>query len=176
MSVKEIKEKLQTEHSKKNTVSIAQKIKEGTYKLADVFEIIADNEPLFSQRAAWIISTLYDQNRELLASFYHELISLIDGKYHDAVLRASFRALSSMEIKENEQGLIFDKSMSLLQSKRTAIAIKIWIIDVLMNIAKPHTELQNEIKQALELQLPSASSGLKGKIVKTIQKINDNFG
>ena len=175
MSVKELKKQLQFEHSKKNTNLIVEKIQSGKFNLSDVFIIIKENEALFAQRAAWILSTLSDKKKESLAPHYNELISFIDKKYHNAVLRATYRTLSSMNIKEKDQGLVFDKSLIFLNSKHTAVAIKSWAIDVLMNIAVPYPELQNEILLSIKPQLPHTSAGLKGKIMKTIKKINDNF-
>lgn len=175
MSIKELKKQLHLEHSKSNTNFIVTKIKSGQLSLPDVFSIIKDNEVLFAQRAAWIISTLSDQNKELLLPHYDDLISLIDRKHHDAVLRASYRTLASMTIMEKDQALLFDNSMFFLNNKHTAVAIKTWVIDVLMNIAAPYPDLQNEILLSIKPQLPFASSGLKGKIMKTIKKINDNF-
>lgn len=175
MSVKELKNQLQLAHSKSNTNLIVSKIQSGKFKLPDVFSIIKKNEALYAQRAAWIISTLSDKNKELLAPHYDDLISLIDQKYHDAVLRSTYRTLASMTIKEKDQAKVFDNSMYFLNSKRTAVAIKSWVIDVLMNIATPYPDLQNEILLSIEPQLPFATSGLKGKIMKTIKKINDNF-
>jgi len=175
MSVKALKVQLQVAHSKENTNLIVQNIQAKNLNLNDVFSVIKQNEPLFSQRAAWIISTLSDQNNDLLKPYYHELISLVDAKYHDAVLRATFRTLSGMKIQEKDQGFIFDTSIKLLTRKHTAVAVKAWIIDVLMHIAIPYPELQNEILLSIKPQLLYSSSGLKGKILKTIQKISDNF-
>ncbi|MFT6717320.1 MAG: hypothetical protein ACJA0Q_001972 [Saprospiraceae bacterium] len=173
--MRKLKEMLLLEHSKKNTLFIVNKILQRELKLSDVFLIIKLNEPVLAQRAAWIISTLNDRNPQLIAPHLKDLISLIDRKHHDAVLRATFRTLATKKIKDNEQGEVFEKSILLLNNKHTATAIKIWIIDVLMNIAKPHPELQTEIATSLSLQRDGASKGLKGKITKTIVKINDNF-
>jgi hypothetical protein len=175
MSVKALKFQLQVEHSKKNTNFIVQEIQAKNLDLKDVFKVIKKNETLFSQRAAWVISSLSDQNNYLLKPYYQELISLIDSKYHDAVLRATFRILSTMKILEKDQGFVFETGINFLNDKHTAVAIKAWAIDVLMQIATPYPELQNEILLSIKPQLLNASSGLKGKILKTIQKINDNF-
>jgi len=175
MSIEALISQLKVEHSKKNTTFIIEEISENKYSLTDVFMVIKDNQPLFSQRASWIISTISDNNPQLLMAHYQELITLIDRRYHDATLRAVFRVLSKININENEQGFVFEAGATLLANKKTATAIKIWIIDVLLKIARPYPELQNELIMILKLQLPNASVGLKGKILKTVIKINDNF-
>jgi hypothetical protein len=173
--MKKLKNQLLVEHSKKNTIFIVQEIQAQNIALKDVFKVIKDNEPILSQRAAWVISTLSDQNNLLLKPFYAELISLINIKFHDAVLRSTFRTLASMQIARNDQGVVFEQGINLLSSKHTAPAIKAWIIEVLMKIAAPHQSLQQEILLVIKAQTHFASIGLKGKILKTIRKINDNF-
>jgi hypothetical protein len=175
MSIEALKNQLEVEHSKKNTIFIVDKIVGGKYSLTDVLTIIKDNHPLFSQRASWIISTISDSNPQLLFAHYLDLVALIDRKYHDATLRAIFRALAKIDIKEDEQGIVFEKGTALLTNMKTAPAIKIWIIDVLLKISGPYPELQNELMMILKPQLSHVSKGLKGKILKTIVKINDNF-
>ena len=80
-----------------------------------------------------------------------------------------------MTIQEKHQGILFENGLILLNKKNTATAIKTWIIEVLMKISQPYEELQNELKIVLESQIKTASVGIKGKMTKVIQKINNNF-
>lgn len=175
MSIKALKNQLLLEHSKKNTLFIVQAIQTQNLKLEDVFTIVKDNENILSQRAAWVISSVSDQEKKLIKPHYKTLVSLIDRKFHDAVLRAVFRTLSTLKIHSEDQGFVFEQGINLLNNKHTASGIKMWIIEVLMKIAAPHPSLQNEILLILKPQILQVSAGLKGKILKTIQKINDNF-
>lgn len=175
MPIRDLKAALNKEHSKVNTVKIVEQLIKRPLELKTVFTIIQQNETVLAQRAAWIISTIQDTQPNLLAPFYRDLLSLVDRKYHDAVLRASLRSLSKMNIEEKDQGALFDKILILLQKKQTATAIKAWIIDILMSISGKFPTLQQEIKITLEDQLINATPGLKNKIVKAIQKINNNF-
>lgn len=175
MPVEALKSLLIKEHSKKNTVHLANLIMQGKLKMKDVFDLIESQQPIYSQRAAWITSTIEDIQPGFLHDFYDELISLTKKKHHDAVLRATYRSLSKFKIEEKDQGIVFDNGITLLQKKDTAFAIKAWIIDLLMNISKDYPELQSEILFCIKDQTINATPGLKGKIKKTIQIINNNL-
>ena len=175
MSVVLLKELLEKEHSKKNALFIAEKIinKEITFDILS--KVILSNEDLYSQRAAWVISVLHEKNFTFEKAHYLSLVQMTEPRFHDAVARNSFRTLAKMKIDEKEKGILFDRGITLLQKKTTPTAILTWIIDLLMNIAYDSIELQQEIKLVIEGRIPTVSIGVKGKMVKAIQKINNNF-
>lgn len=172
--MEKLRELLKKEHSKKQTLEIVHFIDQQPNKLKTLIDIISANEPLFSQRAAWVLSVIGEQNITVLKVHIPHLINLLDKKYHDAVLRASYKCLSKLTIPEKLQGKTFDVSLHFLSQKSTPTGIKIWIIDVLMQIAKNHVELQQEISIVLTEQYKYCTVGLKGKIEKTLQKIKSN--
>lgn len=175
MSLDLIKQLLEEEHSKKQTTFLVELILKNEIQLTSVFQIINGTNKKHTQRAAWIIGTLADVDVQKLNGFQNELSELVSKNIHDAVLRNCFRALAVMQIKEELQGVLFDSGINLLYRSSTATAVKTWIIEVLLKIAEPYAELQIELKTCLESQLKNASKGIKGKMTKVIQKINNNF-
>ena len=118
---------LRDEHSKTNTRKIAIQVLENSISIKTVFDVIKKNEKPFSQRAAWILSTLVEIKPHFLNGQYNVLLQLVDQKYHDAVLRSSLKVLSTMKIRDKDMSELFDKSISLIKNKNTAVAIKLWV-------------------------------------------------
>ena len=116
---------LRDEHSKTNTRKIAIQVLENSISIKTVFDVIKKNEKPFSQRAAWILSTLVEIKPHFLNGQYNVLLQLVDQKYHDAVLRSSLKVLSTMKIRDKDMSELFDKSISLIKNKNTAVAIKL---------------------------------------------------
>jgi hypothetical protein len=171
MPVKKLEILLRDEHSKTNTRKIAHMIIKEEVAIKTVFEVIKKNEKPYSQRAAWILSTVEELQPRFLDSNYAETLNLVDRKYHDAVLRSSLKVLSCMRIKEKDMSKLFDKSTSLIKSKNTAVAIKLWALDVAIKIADKHPELFQEIKFYIDENVKNASPGWKNKIKNTLQSI-----
>ncbi len=174
MGIESIKPLLFIEHSKKNTLKIVGLIVNKKEKLSDVFKIITQKEPLYAQRAAWIISILSDKNIGLLEPYISKMIFCLNQKHHNSVYRAIFKALSKLEIPEKFKGQLFDIGIQFLIKKSTATGIKTWIIDLLMNISIKNYELQKEINSVLQCQINESKIGIVGKMTKTIQKIDLN--
>ena len=69
------------------------------------------------------------------------------------------------------QGLAFENCMKLLLSADEAIAIKVFSMTVLVNICKTEPDLKNEVKLAIETQLPYASKGYLNRAGKLLSKL-----
>lgn len=169
-----IKSLLLQEHSKKQTVIITDLVIYKNEKLCTVFDIIKQNEPILSQRAAWVLAVLAEKSAVKLVPFIPDLISFLKPKYHNAVLRASSKALAKIEIPLQYKGELFDVGMNFLNNKKTATAIKTWIIDILVTISKDYPELQNELYLSLKDQIKQSEKGIRGKMTKVIQKLELN--
>ena len=175
MGVIDLKKKLIQEHSKKQTNLIVDLVLKNEENLKDVFEIIKSNEAIYSQRAAWIVSTISEINAHLLSPYIKDLIFCIKTDYHDAVLRSCFKCLSKITIPKKHLVELFDLNIYFLSLKSTKTGIKCWNIDLAMKLSENFPELQNEINEVLLLQFNDAGKGIRGKMTKTIQKIAVNL-
>lgn len=171
-----LRDLLLQEHSKKQTLKIAKIIGNNSSLFAEAMNLFFANEYQVTQRCAAVINACFENYPQLLQPYLKPLIKNLEKKgLHDAVKRNTVRMLQFIDIPKNLQGLAFENCMKLLLSAEEAIAIKVFSMTVLVNICKTEPDLKNEIKLAIETQLPYASKGYisRSKVLLTqLKKLN----
>jgi hypothetical protein len=166
-----LEEELLKEHSKHQTLKIANYIGNDSSKFAALMKLVLGNNELLCQRSAWVMSSSFDKHPQLIAPYLRQLIDNLSNNVHDAVKRNSLRILQHIDIPEELQGTACNICFNLLQSNDTAIAIKVFAMTVIKNICKQEPELTNELISVLQLQMPTASSGFISRANKILKEV-----
>jgi hypothetical protein len=88
----------------------------------------------------------------------------------DAVKRNLLRALQFVKVPSRYQGRIADCCFAFLTGKEP-IAIKVFAMTVLANLAAENHELKNEIIPIIESQLPFGSAGFISRARKVLRQL-----
>jgi hypothetical protein len=94
---------------------------------------------------------------------------------NDAVKRNTLRVLRYVEIPEDLMGIAADICFKYLLSGKEPVAVKVHAMDVLFNITRKFPELKEELKLAIEDQMPFGSAGFRsrgGKILKSLNNMS----
>lgn len=167
-----LKAALLKENSKKQTLLIAATIATNPKLFEEAMEVFFANEYILTQRCAAVVNACFEKNPKLIEPYLLKLIENLSKKgLHDAVKRNTVRMLQFIEIPTDLQGLAFENCMKLLLSADEAIAIKVFSMTVLVNICKTEPDLKNEVKLAIETQLPYASKGYLNRAGKLLSKL-----
>jgi len=161
------------EHSKHNTLKIAAFISDDKQKFAELVQLFLGESCRVSQRAAWIMRTVFEKYPEMIAPYIRQIIENLEISTSDAVKRNTLKILQNYEIPEDLQGIAANTCFGFVASKKEAVAIKVFAMTVIYNISKNAPELQRELKIIIEDQLPFASAGFisRGtKILKAMAK------
>lgn len=126
----------------------------------------------FNQRAAWPLGVLGKKNPRLIAPYLKEMVSILGVGRHNAVDRNIVRILEDMTIPEDLEGQVYDKCFQLLNDMDQPIAVRVFSMTVLFNIAKKYPEMLLELQQTIEMYLPYGSAGFKNRGGKLLNKIN----
>ena len=170
-----LKEELFKGYSKPHTVYLANKIAPNQETFDELVELMLSPDMKISQRAAWIFSHCVEQRPWLIKKHLKLIINHLENPAHDAVKRNTLRVLQFIEIEEDEMGILADLCFKFLYSAKESIAIKAHSMTILYNIAKKYPELKNELKMAIQEQLPFGSAGIKNrgnKILRALEKIS----
>lgn len=124
-----------------------------------------------TQRAAWPISYCVEHHPQLLKPHYPAVVKLLAlPKQTDAVKRNLLRALQFVKVPSRYQGRIADTCFTLLTGKEP-IAVKVFAMTVLANLAAENHELKNEIIPIIESQLPFGSAGFISRAQKVLKQL-----
>ncbi|MCX8492320.1 MAG: hypothetical protein ORN54_14775 [Cyclobacteriaceae bacterium] len=152
------------EHSKANTSKIVAYVGSDPTHFATLVTIFLQGPDLVTQRAAWPISYCVQHHPELIKRHLKKIVDFADQPgVHDAAKRSVIRSLQFVAIPKNMQGKVFDFCYRCLANRKESIAIRVFSMTVLSNLAKENPELKNEIIPLIEDQLPFASAGFRSR-------------
>jgi len=165
---------LEERHSKETTNTIVNEVGNSANKFAKLMFTFKEGPAVITQRAAWPLSYIGQNHPELLTPYYPLFINLLKQENkHNAINRNVLRALQNAQIPEDYQGAILDICFQLLNSPKEPIAVKIFSMSLIENLAKLYPEIIPELKMSIEALLPNSSAGVKSrgnKILRILKK------
>ena len=168
-----ISEALLKEHSKTNSLKIANYIGDDDERFSRLIKIFTSNDYRLVQRSAWVLSIIAEEHPYLVNPYLPLLIKQLHLPLHDAVKRNVLRLLQFIDIPEAFWGELTDLCFQILTNGKEPIAIKVFAMTVLEKIVLHYPELKNELIIIIEDQLPYSSAGFKSrgkKILKSLKK------
>ncbi len=168
----DIEAALLNEHSKANTLFIANHIGNDKKKFRKLMKIFSGNNLRATQGAAWVLSMCCDRNPELIIPYLNELVLNLKKEIPVAVKRNTVRILQQVDIPEELYGETVDICFNLLNDSNEPIAVKVFSMTVLFNIIQFIPELKNELRICIEDQMPYGSAGFKSRGKKILRSLN----
>ncbi|MBK8496605.1 MAG: hypothetical protein IPL50_17595 [Chitinophagaceae bacterium] len=90
---------------------------------------------------------------------------------HAAVKRNSIRLMQDIEIPEHYHGEVMNRCFVYLESPVETIAVKVFSMSVLANLAKTYPEIKAELVLLIEDQFPHQTAGFKSRAKKIIKQL-----
>lgn len=141
-------------------------------RFADLVAVFINGPHHITQRAAWPLTYCVEKHPELLAPQLKKILTATkkDG-VHDAVKRNVVRLLQFAEIPRAQQGAVADLCFGFLTDAREPVAIRVFSMTVLTNLAVHEPDLRNEIIPLIETQLPYASAAFRSRGFKLLKRL-----
>ncbi|NNE25589.1 MAG: hypothetical protein HKN09_01985 [Saprospiraceae bacterium] len=158
--------------SKAKTLKIVEFIGDDPIKFEALMYYFFHDEWRWNQWAAWPLGNIGKAHPALIKPYFKQFVECLKNPSHDAVARNILRILEDFNIPEDYTGPLFDLAFNYLLDTKKPIALRVFSMSVLFNIAKPYPELLAELKVAIEAFLPHGSAGFKSRGKKIIGKIN----
>jgi hypothetical protein len=167
MAAYNLRYELLREHSKAQCLRIVKWVGNDQKRFDELFHIFLTGKYREVQHAAWPISYCVIAQPQLIKKHWSRLIkNLQKPNIHDAVKRNSIRLLQDIDIPVKYEGDIMDICFRYLASPTEAIAVKVFSMTVLGNLAKKYPEIFPELKLLIEDQLPHQSAAFKSRAKK----------
>ncbi len=159
--------------SKKQKDKVAHYIGNDPKKFAQLVDIFLPGPYHVTQRAAWPVSYCIQKHPDLLPPHLKKMLTFA-GKpgTPDAVKRNTMRLLQFVRVPKIHQGATADLCFKFLNNTTEPIAVRVFAMTVLANLAKEIPELKNELILIIEGQVPYASAGFlsrSGKVLKELK-------
>lgn len=167
-----LREELLKNHTKELILKIVNYVDNDKKRFSELMKLFFSNEEIISQRASWAVTSCSDVYPELILPYVERMLNNLNSTVHDSVKRNTIRTFQNIHIPEKFQGKAADICFTLLCSKEESIGTKVFSMTVLYNLSKQHPDLKNELRMAMEEQLPYSSAGFKSRGKKILKSLN----
>lgn len=163
------------EHSRLNTDAIANAIGNNAEEFKKIIDIIYTAEAPLPQRASWILAAVNDKYPELLKPYLSKFIDTINQFKIDGIKRNMILVLASQHIPKKLQGKLVNLCFDQMLSANETVGVKVHAMQAIANIAMQHPELQNELKAAIEDQLPKTTAAFHARAKHILKELKIDF-
>ena len=168
-----LREEILKEHSKAQCSKIVNWVSGSQKRFDELFSLFIKDEYRVVQRAAWPVSYCVIAHPVFIKKNWKKLVdNLKKPTLHDSIKRNSVRFMQHIEIPEKYHGEVMDICFKFLESPTEALAIKVFSMTVLANLAKKYPEIVPELRILIEDQLPHQSIGFKSRAKRIFKGLN----
>jgi hypothetical protein len=155
-------EEILKEHSRKQTVRIADWIGPDPDRFAVLMNLFLNGDDPLPQRAAWIVGTCGEIHPELAAPWIGKMLEkAADPESHAAIPRNIFRLLSCIGVPKKYLGMAVTICFDAIASPSSPIAVKANAIKILTDSARKVPGIRGELNAHLDRLAPDRSAGIQ---------------
>ena len=167
---------LVTELKKKHSLATKNKIiryvGSNAKRFDELMKIFLGDTYRLTQWAGWPLSDIVRKHPELIKPYLKPVLKAIDKPgMHVAVKRNVMRLLQFIDIPPAVRGISFDKAFKLFSDTSAPIAVRVFAMSVLTQVAMEEPDLKNEVIIAIEEQLPYGSAAYKSRAARSLKAL-----
>ena len=149
-----IRQALQAEHSKPQTMKIVTYIGADKNRFAELMKIFFAGEYRLTQRAAWSLNYCAEQQPDLIQPYLPKLLDCLSrDDVHTAVKRNIVRLLQFVEIPKKLHAKTYSLCLDLVDDPDEPVAVRVFAMTVAARIAKSEPALMNELNLIIRQHL-----------------------
>jgi hypothetical protein len=169
----DIETEILREHSKRQTVRIAQWIGTNKKRYRLLMDLLLHGEPVVTQRAAWVLISCYEIHPPLIKPWIPALLKKMqEPGVHDALKRNVVGILQCCEIPQSQLGAIATLCFEYLNTPGTPVAIQANAMSVLQRISEREPDLKRELRTSIELMLPYGAGAICSRARKIMKQLD----
>ena len=160
------------EHSKAQCNKIVKYVGNDPNRFSELVEVFLTGPYRVTQRVSWPLSCCVEQNTTLIHPHLSRILKHVqNAEVHGAVKRNVVRLLQFIDIPKKHQGVAADICFKFFNDLKEPIAVRVFSMTVLANLAKKIPELKNELIPLIEDQLPYGSAGFVSRGGKLLNEL-----
>jgi hypothetical protein len=168
----DLKTEILKEHSKRQVLKITAWIGSDRKRLKQLMELFLNGEPIITQRSAWAVGILGEKYPELITPYLPAMLKKMqENNVHCAVKRNVTRTLQYIDVPRSYLGRVTTICFDELGSPDSPIAVRVFSMYILANIAKREPGITNELRVTIGQMLPYATSGFRAASRKVLKQL-----
>lgn len=167
-----IEKEILKEHSR-GVKRIISYIDDQPARFAELVYLFRHGNPVVSQRTLWVMSQCTEAHPKLVRPHLKMLLKNLDRKdLHSSVKRNTMRLVQFVDLPEHLQGIAANHAFAYLNDPNEAIAVRVFAMTVLGNIALKQPSLRNELILLIQDHLPYGSAGFVSRSRKVLKLLS----
>lgn len=163
---------LEKRHSLATRNKIIRYVGSDAKRFGELMKIFLGDTYRLTQWAGWPLSEIVKKQPELIRPYLKPVLRSIDKPgMHVAVKRNVMRLLQFINIPPAIRGVAFDKAFKLFTDTSEPIAVRVFAMSVMTQIAIEEPDLKNEVIIAIEEQLPYGSAAYKSRASRSLKAL-----
>ncbi len=147
-------------------------IGEDKQRFSDLTAIYLGGPERITQRAATLLVFFTKKHPQLVIGQLAIILRHFQKEHVTvAIKRNTFRFLQDLPIPKRWQGRVADLCFNYLTSHAEPIAVKVFAMTVLANLAMENKELKNELIPIIEDQMPFGSAGFRNRGARILKRL-----
>ena len=164
-----IRQALQAEHSKPQTMKIVTYIGADKNRFAELMKIFFAGEYRLTQRAAWSLNYCAEQQPDLIQPYLPKLLDCLSrDDVHTAVKRNIVRLLQFVEIPKKLHAKTYSLCLDLVDDPDEPVAVRVFAMTVAARIAKSEPALMNELNLIIRQHLLHTTAAFQKRAKKIL--------
>lgn len=165
------------EHSKRQAVRIASWVGKNKKRFRQLMASFLKGEYRITQRSAWIVNLCAEKHPELIRPYLKQMIKRMqEPGVHDAVKRNVVRILQFIDIPDALLGEVTRVCFDYLASPNEPIAVRVFSMTVLGNIAQKEPDLKHELQLVIKQHLTYGGAAFCSRAKKVMKMIGGDTG
>ena len=140
-----------------------------------LLEFTEGDETRLVFRSSWALVKVCEESPELFLPYLEVIVDKLFRTHNGSAERSFLKILQltgTSSLNEDLQGRLADHCFTLLRSRSSAIAVKVYSIDVLYEISQRYAGLTNELAGIVSMLPDDVPAGVKAKCRELIRKLN----
>jgi hypothetical protein len=166
-----LEKELLSANTKARITKIAAFVLEKPEHFSQLMQLFLRGPYRVTQRAALPLSCCVEQNPALVKPYLRQLLRVASQKDAPVPLKRNIvRLLQFIDLPDSVQGKAVSVCFGFLGNPAESIAVKVFSMTVISNIAQRQPPLARELVHILEDQLPYASAGFRSRARKIMAR------
>lgn len=166
-----IREVLATGQTKAQSMAIVDYIGTNKTRLRELLDLLAGDDRLIAQRAAWPLMHCADNHPDFIAPHHEELLEIARKPNHPAVKRCITRIFDHADLSEDMEGYAYELCHELAASPQEDVAVRCFSLGVIEQIARKYPDLAREVMPIAEQMSQSDSAGMRSRGKKAVKRL-----
>jgi hypothetical protein len=160
-------------HSQNQARKVADYVGNNPARFKSLLEVFMRGPFRVSQRASWPLNLCVERYTKLINPHFPSILKMAKKPgVHAAVKRNIFRMLQFVTIPKRHQGHVTDIAFKFLMDTKEPVAIRVFAMTVLANIAMEEPGMKEELRIVIEDGLPYGSPGYVSRAKKILKQLS----